>query len=135
MINKTLNRRRVKDAARNKKITAKQFLGRVDDFKGYTNGDEFTAYLDSLRDPEFDDLAEFFGCVAQGLKLSNVSRVRRDRAQREYIYPVPIQPKSGSGLKVILEAGMLRFVEDYVKGEVEIDFSFDELSTEAYNVE
>jgi len=119
-----------KGAGRDKRITAKQFLGKVDGFKGYSNPVEFATYLDSLRDDEYDQCGEFFSAVNEGCKLSNVTKTHRDRARRLYLHPVPIRPKSDSGLKVILEAGMPRFIEDYINGRVEINFTFEELEDE-----
>ena len=119
--------------AQENKITAKQFLNKDSVVTGYSTPGEYLTYLQSLRNEEVDDLTKFFDAVKEGLRLSNVTRTRKDRGGRVYLFPIPVQPKSGSGLKIILEAGMTRFIEDYINGKITIEFGLEELAEEALN--
>ncbi|MGN6641258.1 MAG: hypothetical protein ACTHJ8_20275 [Mucilaginibacter sp.] len=115
------------------KLTAKQFLGKEVGVAVYSNPGEYLAYLKGLRQPEVEDLEKFFMAVREGLRMENHLQRRKDRVGRIYAFPRFMQPKAGSGYKVITDAGMEKFIVDYADGIIEIDFTLVELAEEAMN--
>lgn len=115
------------------KVTAKQFLGKDENVQGYTNPEEYMAYLKSLRPGDVEHLSRFFGHAFNQVRLENHLQVRNDRGARAYRFPKFLLANATDGTKVILGAGMDQFLDDYANGLVRIDFTLEELVEELLN--
>jgi len=113
-------------------ITTKQFLSK-DGVEGYTTASEFLTYARSLRPKEVSDLENILLLMASRLRVDNLTNIRTDRGGRLYIFPRFHKPQSDPGGKLILEAGMSKFINDYAEGSISISFTLAELIEEALN--
>jgi hypothetical protein len=117
----------------NRGLTAKQFLSKEPNVKGYSNPTLFLEYLKSLRPPELEQTEQFFDFCKRGVRIIGSVVTRTDRSNRSYQHPAFLDGNTQTGCKVILEAGMKEFLQDYRSGKVSINFTLDELVEDAMN--
>lgn len=115
------------------KLTAKQFLSKDPKVKGYTTPDAFLTYGKSLRPSEVEQLEQGFSFIKDKVKIIGSLTTRPDRSHRSYAHPTFLHGNAQQGCKIILEAGMKEFLQDYIKGNVAIGFTLEELIEEAMN--
>ena len=114
-------------------LTVKQWLNRDPEVKGYSTAEAFIPYAESLRESEVEQLDQCFTNFKNGLRIVGNLVTRLDKANRPYQHPGFLQGNATIGCKVILEAGMKEFLQDYIAGKVSIKFTLEELIEEALN--
>lgn len=112
-------------------LTASQFLGKDRNVKGVTTPEAFLTYGKSLREEEIDQLNQFFGFVKGQVRVIGSLVTRRDKGNRPYQYAGFLMGNATIGTKIITEAGMGEFLQDYIAGKVTINFTLEELIAEA----
>lgn len=114
-------------------ITVSQWLNKDPKVKGYSDPETVILYAKSLRAQEIEQLEQFFNYVRNGVRIIGSLVTRKDRSNRSYQHPTFLNGRSSTGTKVILEAGMKDFLNDYMEGKVSINFTLEELVEEALN--
>jgi hypothetical protein len=111
-------------------LTTKMFFG-GDGWPPYFTEDEWIDYGKRLRLPEIDDLRRLISLMSAGFRMDGNSKTRTDQGKRTYLYDHFIQSKARPGVKIIIEGGILQFIQDYQEGKIAIGFTLDELVAEA----
>ncbi len=114
-------------------LTARQFLNKEPNVKGYSHPTLFLEHLKSLRPPELEQQEQLFDFCKNGVRIIGSAITRLDRSNRSYQHPTFLTGNTQTGCKVILEAGMKEFLLDYRAGKVTINFTLEELVEEAMN--
>jgi len=113
-------------------LTVKEALGK-EGSRHYFQGSQLMVYLQSLRPNECDFLESIVNEMQNNAKLSDTGTTRSDKSNRPYRFYEINKNNGRKGFKVILEAGMKNFIEDYINGKFTINFTLEELHEEALN--
>ncbi len=119
-------------ADHNLKLSVRECLG----FEGkrqYFAPIELITYLRSLREIEIDQLEEGLKYMNEGIRLTGTISKRKDKGNRYYGYLNFVKAKATVGIKIIMEAGMERFIAEYIAGNFIPDFTLEELADAALN--
>jgi hypothetical protein len=111
-------------------MSTKQFLG-IEPGRSYSTPPIWLKYGRSLRPNEVKQLDALIRCQKEGLRVSRYSVEQEDRGGRPYTWVEFAKAKGNVSAKLILEAGMAEFFNDYLDGKVTIDFTLAELIEEA----
>ncbi|MDO3643836.1 hypothetical protein [Mucilaginibacter sp. L3T2-6] len=114
-------------------LTAKKFLGKEQE-PGYFKSEELITFLQSYRKREIGGLKTVVLGMKEGLRVGGTIEVREDKGGREYVYVTMLRVNSSTGGKFIYEAGMIKFLHDYLDGKFIAGFTLEELVEEAKQV-
>ena len=112
------------------RLTAKQFLGK-EDGTAYFKPEEFILYAKSLRPQEIEQLGQVVDGMKEGLRIVGNVAKRTDKGGRAYTYLNTSRVNATVGAKLILEAGIVNFLKDYMDGKFVAGFTLEELVEEA----
>ncbi len=113
-------------------LTAKEALGK-EGSRQYFQPNNLITHLRSLRLPDCNFLEGIVNEMLQNQKIDDTGTERSDKGNRPYRFYQTRKNNGQKGYKVILEAGMKNFIEDYIAGKFTINFTLEELHEEALN--
>jgi hypothetical protein len=122
--------RREKSPASSEILTAAMFLGK-NGSTPYVDAKTLLNFIDNARTEDVDEMESFFNLVKEELKMAINRRVNTDRGGNSYKYENFLRPKGPEGVKVQMVGDIQRFITDYQAGKFTIDFTLEELVTEA----
>ena len=111
-------------------IGVKQFLG-LEGEQGYIAPTTLLSYCRSLREGELKQKAIFYQSIKDRLRILDCSIPKEDKGGRLYTFIGFKKPLGNVNVKLILESGMDKVLDDYLNGKLEINFTLEELITEA----
>jgi hypothetical protein len=121
---------RIKDSTDTVRLTAEMFFG-DNGHSGYFTRKQFLEYGQSLRDREAQDLSTALKLMKEGLIMGGSLVKRPDRVGRVYVHPDFYKSRARVGVKLILEHGLEGFIGDYQEGYISIQFTLEDLISEA----
>lgn len=98
---------------------------------GYVSKEEFLFYLSNLENRVALELELFFQYLKDGKRLDSLPLPRKDRADQEYVWCNFQLRKGTPGLKVLLFGDILKFIQDYQNGTINVPFTLIDLYEEA----
>lgn len=113
-------------------LTAKDFF-RDNNPKGYFTKQEFIDYATGLVRDEPNQFIDFIEQFQNGARLNSKLQIRNDRSGRQYVWVEFNYARASRGYKVIVSCDILRFIQEYATGQINVDFTTEELSIEAVN--
>lgn len=117
-------------------ITVSQFLGKeAGNTEIYPNPLLFLNYVKSLTEAEFEQLEQFFDFVKKENRIVGSLVTRTDRAERSYIFPNFLRNRGTTGVKLIMEPSIIKFLNLYMDSKIAIDFTLEDLVDEALKSE
>lgn len=115
-----------------RKVSAIQFFKENDD-NGYFGKSEFEDYARSMVRNEPEQFMGFIDQLKNGVKLNLKLQTREDKSGRIYTWVEFMYARATSGYKVIVDGEILRFIEDYATGKINVTFTAEELLDVALN--
>jgi len=108
----------------------------VDAFKsnngsGVFEKEELSTYLRGLRKADYDHTELLFECMRSRLRMTNSLHLRYDRGGNPYYWGVFARANGNEEVKIVGHSGILELVKLYRDGEVQIDFTLEDLIDEA----
>lgn len=99
---------------------------------GYYTKPDFISTAESLERTEPAQLVETFENCRNGHRIKLNTITRYDKSGKAYMWNEFQYARATRGLRVPSDSGMVRFITDYAHGRINVDFTFDELSDEAF---
>ena len=112
-------------------ITAFDFF-KENNPNGYYFKPEFLKVTESLERNEPEQFVEILENLEKGYRIKLETKVRIDKSGKEYIWVDFIFARAVRGLKLVGDAGMVKFISDYAHGKINVDFTIDDLTDEAF---
>lgn len=114
------------------KITITQFLGKEEgNTEIYPNPSLFLNYVKSLTEVEFEQFEQFFDFVKKENRIVGSLVTRTDRAEKSYVFPNFLRNRGTTGVKLVMEPSIIKFLNLYMDSKISIDFTLEDLVDEA----
>lgn len=110
-------------------ITPKQFL------ETYDPENEFTSFYEGLNPIDQQGLESAFEAIEHELPLNNGHVLRYDRAREPYVFADVKYKQGNHEIKIPVFGKIQKFIKDYQMGKVNIDFTIEDLFSEAASEE
>jgi hypothetical protein len=125
-----IKKRRGESTSSQTTLTPKMFLGK-EGKEPYIDPKTLLTFIDNSRIEDVDEMEAFFMLVKENLKMSVNRKIKTDIKGNRYKFETFFRAKGSEGVKVMLIGDIQRFISDYQAGKFEIDFTLEDLVSEA----
>lgn len=115
-----------------KSITAFDFF-KENNPSGYFTKPDFLKLTESLERKEPIHFVKVFESLNKGERIEFDDTIQEDKWGREYLWIKFTYARAVRGLKLVGGKEMVSFISDYAYGKINVDFTVDELTDEAFN--